>query len=32
MELDFKIVLVYTFAYKAKDLRGVVVDNLGGQV
>ena len=30
MEPDFKIVLVYTFAHKAKDLRGVIINNSGG--
>ena len=32
MEPDFKIILVHTFAHKAKDPRGVVINNLGGQV
>ena len=32
MEPDFKVVLVYSFAYKAKNMRGVVINNLGGLV
>ena len=32
MEPDFKVVLVYSFAYKVKNLRGVIIYNSGGQV
>ena len=32
MEPDFEMILVYTFAYKVKDPRGVIINDLGGQV
>ena len=31
-ELNFKVALVYFFAYKAKNMRGVIINNLGGRV
>ena len=32
MELDFKVILVYAFAHKARNPRYIIINNLGGQV